>query len=45
MRHIAPAHEADLRREADRAERGDVLAEAEPVIAANILDCGGPGNC
>ncbi|HXQ12043.1 MAG TPA: hypothetical protein VN805_13690 [Caulobacteraceae bacterium] len=27
-------HEADLRLEADRAERGEVLAEAEPLIAA-----------
>jgi len=34
MRHMAPVHEAELRREADRAERGEVLAEAEPLIAA-----------
>jgi pimeloyl-ACP methyl ester carboxylesterase len=34
MRRMMPAHEADLRREADRAERGEVLAEAEPAIAA-----------
>jgi pimeloyl-ACP methyl ester carboxylesterase len=39
MRRMLPVHEADLRREADRAERGDVLAEAEPAIrAATGLD-------
>jgi pimeloyl-ACP methyl ester carboxylesterase len=34
MRRMMPFHEADLRREADRAERGEVLAEAEPAISA-----------
>jgi pimeloyl-ACP methyl ester carboxylesterase len=34
MRHMLPFHEADLRQEADRAERGEVLAEAEPGISA-----------
>lgn len=34
MRRMMPVHEADLRREADRAERGEVLAEAEPAISA-----------
>jgi pimeloyl-ACP methyl ester carboxylesterase len=34
MRRMAPVHEAELSRQADRAERGEVLAEAEPLIAA-----------
>ncbi|MFI4973516.1 MAG: alpha/beta fold hydrolase [Caulobacterales bacterium] len=34
MRRMLPAHEEELRREADRAERGEVLAEAEPLISA-----------
>ena len=34
MRRMAPVHEADLRQEAERAERGEVLAAAEPAIAA-----------
>jgi pimeloyl-ACP methyl ester carboxylesterase len=34
MRHMLPVHEAELRLEADRAERGEVLADAEPLIAA-----------
>jgi pimeloyl-ACP methyl ester carboxylesterase len=34
MRRMLPVHEAELRREADRAERGEVLAEAEPAISA-----------
>jgi pimeloyl-ACP methyl ester carboxylesterase len=34
MRRMAPFHEAELRREAERAERGEVLAEAEPLISA-----------
>lgn len=34
MRRMMPFHEAELRREADRAERGEVLAEAEPAISA-----------
>ncbi|HEX3919243.1 MAG TPA: alpha/beta hydrolase [Caulobacteraceae bacterium] len=34
MRQRLAFHEADLRREADRAERGEVLAEAEPAISA-----------
>lgn len=39
MRRMLPIHEADLQREADRAERGEVLAEAEPAIkAATGLD-------
>ena len=32
MRRMSPVHEAELRREADRAERGEILAEAEPAI-------------
>lgn len=39
MRRMSPVHETELRREADRAERGEVLAEAEPAIrAATGLD-------
>jgi pimeloyl-ACP methyl ester carboxylesterase len=39
MRRMLPVHEAELRLEADRAERGEVLAEAEPLInAATGLD-------
>jgi pimeloyl-ACP methyl ester carboxylesterase len=34
MRRMLPVHEAELRAEADRAERGEVLADAEPLIAA-----------
>jgi pimeloyl-ACP methyl ester carboxylesterase len=34
MRRMLPVHEAELRAEAGRAERGEVLAEAEPRIAA-----------
>lgn len=34
MRRMLPLHEAELVREADRAERGEVLAEAEPAIGA-----------
>jgi len=34
MRRMLPVHEAELRLEADRAERGEVLADAEPLIAA-----------
>ncbi|MGH6971242.1 MAG: alpha/beta fold hydrolase, partial [Caulobacteraceae bacterium] len=34
MRRMLPVHAAELEREADRAERGEVLAEAEPRIAA-----------
>jgi pimeloyl-ACP methyl ester carboxylesterase len=34
MRRMAPVHEADLRREAERAERGEILAEAGPAISA-----------
>jgi pimeloyl-ACP methyl ester carboxylesterase len=34
MRRMLPVHDADLRREADRAERGEVRAEAEPAISA-----------
>ena len=34
MRRMMPVHEADLRLEAERAERGEVLAAAEPSIAA-----------
>jgi len=34
MRRMAPVHEADLRVEADRAERGEILAEAGPAISA-----------
>jgi pimeloyl-ACP methyl ester carboxylesterase len=34
MRRMLPVHAAELRLEADRAERGEVLAEAEPLIAA-----------
>jgi pimeloyl-ACP methyl ester carboxylesterase len=39
MRRMLLFHEAELRREAARAERGEVLAEAEPAInAATGLD-------
>jgi pimeloyl-ACP methyl ester carboxylesterase len=39
MRRTAPTHEAELRAEADRAERGEILAEAGPAIdAASSLD-------
>ncbi|HLY79805.1 MAG TPA: alpha/beta hydrolase [Caulobacteraceae bacterium] len=39
MRRMLPVHAAELRREADRAERGEVLADAEPTInAATGLD-------
>ena len=34
MRRMLPVHEAELRRAADRAERGDILAEAELAISA-----------
>jgi pimeloyl-ACP methyl ester carboxylesterase len=34
MRRMLPIHEAQLRREADRAARGEVLAEAEAAISA-----------
>ena len=34
MRRMLPVHEAELRLEAGRAARGEVLAEAEPLIAA-----------
>lgn len=34
MRHELPVHAADLRREADRAERGEILTEAGPAISA-----------
>jgi pimeloyl-ACP methyl ester carboxylesterase len=34
MRRMMSVHEAELRLEADRAERGEVLAEAEPLVAA-----------
>src|SRR5579871_3943020 len=33
MRRMLPVHRAELEREAQRAERGDVLADAEPLIA------------
>jgi len=35
MRRMSAVHEADLRREADRAERGEALADAEPAIRAS----------
>jgi len=39
MRRMLPVHEAELRQEADRAERGEILAEAEPaILAAKGLD-------
>jgi pimeloyl-ACP methyl ester carboxylesterase len=39
MRRMAPVHAAELRREAGRAERGEILAEAEPAIStASGLD-------
>jgi pimeloyl-ACP methyl ester carboxylesterase len=38
MRRMAPVHEDELRLEAARAERGEILAEAEPLIAAAGLD-------
>jgi pimeloyl-ACP methyl ester carboxylesterase len=34
MRRMSPMHEAELRAAADRAERGELLAEAEPRIRA-----------
>jgi pimeloyl-ACP methyl ester carboxylesterase len=39
MRRMLPVHETELRREADRAERGEIWAEAGPsIIAARGLD-------
>ncbi|CAN5699676.1 hypothetical protein BH10PSE5_BH10PSE5_16820 [soil metagenome] len=39
MRRMSPLHEAELRQAADKAERGEILAEAEPAIrAATGLD-------
>jgi pimeloyl-ACP methyl ester carboxylesterase len=34
MRRMAPMHEAELRDAAERAQRGELLAEAEPAIRA-----------
>ena len=34
MRRMLAVHEAELRREADRAERGEIWAEAGPAISA-----------
>jgi pimeloyl-ACP methyl ester carboxylesterase len=33
LRQMFPVHEAELKRDAERAERGELLAEAEPGIA------------